>query len=231
MALPVPVAAGFARSRAGRVLSGPTGLDLNHTEKPLRVGIFGGAFDPPHHAHVALAEAASAQLRLDRLLLIPTGSAWHKARPLSPAVDRAAMAHAAFDHIAGAAIDERELRRDGPSYTVDTLRELRSEQPAAQFFLIIGGDQAASLPSWHDWNYLLAQATVAIARRPGASFDASGPLWRNEPGARWCWIDMPTVDTSATDIRDRAARGEDLRPLVPPGVARYIDQHHLYRTA
>lgn len=197
----------------------------------MRIGIFGGAFDPPHHAHVALAGAAVAQLHLERLLLVPTGSAWHKARPLSAAADRLAMAHAAFDQIPGAVVDERELRRDGPSYTTDTLGALRAELPAAEFFLIVGGDQAASLPGWHQWKELLAGATIAIARRPGAAFEPDGPAWRDEPGARWCWIDMPTVDTSATDIRDRAARGEDLRPLVPPGVARYIDLHHLYRTA
>lgn len=197
----------------------------------MRVGIFGGAFDPPHHAHVALAGAAVVQLHLDRLQVLPTGSAWHKVRPLSPAADRLAMAHAAFDGVSGALVDDREMRRTGPSYTTDTLQSLRAEWPGAEFFLILGGDQAASLLGWHGWRELLDGATIAIARRPGADVDAAGPPWRNEPGARWCWIDMPAVDTSATDIRDRAARGEDLHPLVPPGVARYIDQHHLYRTA
>jgi len=197
----------------------------------MRVGVFGGAFDPPHHAHVALAEAAVAQLRLDRLLLVPTGHAWHKARPLSPAADRLAMAHIAFDFIPGAFVDERELHREGPSYTADTLHEVQAELPAAELFLVIGGDQAASLPGWHLWKEVLAAATIAVARRPGADFEPDGPAWRDEPGARWCWIDMPAVDTSATDIRGRAARGEHLRPLVTPGVARYIDQHHLYRTA
>lgn len=162
---------------------------------------------------------------------MPTGYAWHKARPLSPAADRLAMAQAAFGFIAGAEVDPRELRREGPSYTADTLHELQAESPGAALFLIIGGDQAASLPGWHLWKEVLEAATIAIARRPGAAFEPDGPAWRDHPGARWCWIDMPPVDTSATDIRDRAARGEDLRPLVPPGVARYIDQYHLYRTA
>lgn len=197
----------------------------------MRVGIFGGAFDPPHLAHVALARAAVEQLRLDRLLIVPTGWAWHKARPLSAGADRLAMAQAAFADIAHAVVDQRELRREGPSYTTDTLAALAGELPGAEFFLILGGDQAASLLGWHRWQGVLQAATIAIACRPGADFDPAGPPWRDQPGARWCWIDMPSLNTSATDIRDRAARGEDLRPLVPPGVARYIDQHHLYRTA
>ncbi len=198
---------------------------------PLRVGIFGGAFDPPHLAHVALARAAVEQLQLQRLLVVPTGSAWHKARPLSDGTDRLAMVHAAFDGIPHTLVDDRELRRSGPSYTTDTLAELAAELPGAEFFLLLGGDQAAALLGWHRWQGVLEAATIAIAGRPGADVDPAGPPWRDQPGARWCWIDMPSADTSATDIRDRAARGEDLRPLVPPGVARYIDQHHLYRTA
>ena len=93
-----------------------------------RIGLFGGAFDPPHKAHVALARAALAQLKLDELRIIPTGQAWHKSRTLSPAADRLAMVKLAFADLAGVLIDERELHRGGASYTIDTVLALRAEQ-------------------------------------------------------------------------------------------------------
>jgi len=111
---------------------------------PRRVGLFGGAFDPPHAAHVALARAAVEQLQLDRLHIAPTGVAWHKPLVLSAAADRLAMCRLAFGDLPGIVIDARELRRDGPSYTIDTLTELRAEYPQAELFLQIGADQAAA---------------------------------------------------------------------------------------
>ena len=142
-----------------------------------RAGLFGGAFDPPHHAHVALAQAAIEQLELDRLYLVPTGDAWHKARALSPAADRLAMCRRAFAGLPRVAVDERELRRAGASYTIDTLTELHAEHPAAQWFLLIGADQAAAFHSWRLSDDILRLATIVIAVRAdtsgaGAVFDA-----------------------------------------------------------
>jgi len=198
----------------------------------LRIGVFGGAFDPPHHTHRALAAEALAQLGLAELRIFPTGDAWHKARALSPAVHRLAMAELAFEDLPGAVVDARELRRDGPTYTLDTLRELQRERPGAQLVLLMGADQAAALPSWHGWKDILALAAVAVAARQ----ETAGTPGRFDPrtlpglpvGARFETLDFDPVDTSATDIRARAARGEDISALVPPAVARYIDQHHLY---
>ena len=197
-----------------------------------RIGVFGGAFDPPHNAHVALARAALAQLGLAELRVFPTGQAWHKARALSLAEDRLAMAELAFADLPGVVVDARETRRDGPTYTLDTLRELRNERPATQLVLLIGADQAAALRSWHGWEEILSIAIVSIAHRA----DSTGAADRFDPqnlaplptGSRFESLDLPLMDISATDIRSRAVRGADISALVPPAVARYIDQHHLY---
>ena len=113
-----------------------------------RLGLFGGAFDPPHAAHAALAAVAIGQLGLDELRILPTGQAWHKARGLTPASHRVAMARLAFAGLPQAVLDEREIRREGPSYTVDTLREIAAETPGAALFLVIGADQALAFDRW-----------------------------------------------------------------------------------
>ncbi|MBT2321089.1 nicotinate (nicotinamide) nucleotide adenylyltransferase [Variovorax paradoxus] len=203
-----------------------------------RIGVFGGAFDPPHNAHVALVEAALAQLKLAELRIFPTGDAWHKHRALSPAAHRLAMAQLAFGGFERTVVDARETARAGPTYTLDTLRELQNDDPGARLVLIMGADQAASLPQWHGWQEILAIAIVAVAHRAGvvdvggtaAAFDPRilPPL---PPAARFETLELAPMDTSATDIRTRAATGVDFSRLVPPAVARYIDKHHLYRSA
>lgn len=199
----------------------------------LRIGVFGGAFDPPHNAHVALVQAALAQLGLSELRIFPTGDAWHKKRALSGGEHRLAMAQLAFEALPGAVVDARELQRAGPTYTLDTLRELQQEQPGAELVLIMGADQAAWLPQWHGWREILGMAAIAVARRPGATdgnpFDPHG-LPDLPPGARFENLTLAPMDTSATEVRTRAAQGQDFFHLVPPAVARYIDQHHLYRS-
>ena len=197
-----------------------------------RIGVFGGAFDPPHNAHVALARAALAQLGLVELRVFPTGQAWHKARALSRAEDRLAMAELAFADLPGVVVDARETRRNGPTYTLDTLRELRNERPATQLVLLIGADQAAALRSWHGWEEILSIAIVSIAHRA----DSTGAADRFDPqnlaplptGSRFESLDLPLMDISATDIRSRAVRGAHISALVPPAVARDIHRHHLY---
>ncbi len=193
--------------------------------------MFGGAFDPPHLAHVALARAAVEQLGLDELRVFPTGMAWHKARALTPGAHRLAMARLAFAQVPRAVVDEREVRRDGPTYTVDTLRELRAEYPGAQLLLVIGADQAESLDSWRESDEIARFAIISIAERarpqaPAERFDAS-----HVPGGRWHPIELPAMPLSATEIRARVAAGRPVSDLVPARVARYIDQYHLYRPA
>lgn len=196
-----------------------------------RLGMFGGAFDPPHNAHIALARAAVEQLALDELLIFPTGRAWHKARELSDAEHRLAMARLAFAEVPRATVDDRELQRQGPTYTVDTLRELRQAHPQAQLLLVIGADQAESMDSWRDSAEIARLATICIAERARPSsgnhiFDAS-----HLPAAPWQPVELPPMPFSSTEIRDMAAKGEKIGHLVPGAVARYIDHHHLYHSA
>ena len=199
-----------------------------------RIGIFGGAFDPPHNAHVALAQAALAQLQLAELRIFPTGQAWHKARALSAADHRLAMARLAFADLPGTVVDARELRRTGPSYTLDTLRELHDEQPDAQLVLILGADQGRALPTWNGWRDIVSLAIISIAHRASPT----GAAGRFDPetlpglpaGGRFEALEFAPIELSATEIRARAAQGLDIARLVPPAVARYIDQHHLYVT-
>jgi len=200
-----------------------------------RIGIFGGAFDPPHNAHVALARAALEQLELAELRIFPTGQAWHKSRGLSAATDRLAMAQLAFGDVPGAIVDAREVLRPGPTYTLDTLHELQREQPDAQLVLLMGADQAAALPNWHGWREILSIAIISVAQREkSASFNT-----RFDPqnladlpaGARFETLALAPIDLSATVIRANSAVGQDISSLVSSSVARYIDQHLLYRPA
>jgi nicotinate-nucleotide adenylyltransferase len=202
-----------------------------------RIGVFGGAFDPPHNMHLALARTALQQLQLDALYVFPTGHAWHKSRTLSPAVHRLAMAQLAFGDIPKVVVDPREIRREGPTYTIDTLNELRAEQPQAELFLLMGEDQAARLPSWHGWRDIVQAAIISVALRADST-SASSPFKPESvpefapeslPPGRFQALHLPPMALSATDIRHRAATSQGIAHLVPEGVARYIDQHHLYQ--
>jgi nicotinate-nucleotide adenylyltransferase len=189
--------------------------------------MFGGAFDPPHRAHVALARAAVRQLQLDRLVVLPTGNAWHKARTLSPAEDRLAMARLAFAEVPAVQVDERELWRSGPTYSIDTLRELQAEHPGAQLHLLMGEDQAAGFTRWHAWQEVARLAVLCVAGR--GSGEGIAQL-RSLPGVRVELLQLPPMPESATEIRARLTAGQDIADLVGPAVASYIESHHLYRT-
>jgi nicotinate-nucleotide adenylyltransferase len=190
-----------------------------------RVGLFGGSFDPVHNAHLALARLALAQLALDELRWIPAGLAWQKERALSAAADRCAMLRLALGVEPRFVLDESEVGRSGPSYTIDTVRALHQLHPQTQWFLLIGQDQYAGLHSWRDWRELLSLVTLVVAGRPGAPLTAAA-----EVAAFACqFLPLPPMPISATEVRARSARGENIADLVPPSVARYIDQHRLYR--
>jgi len=187
--------------------------------------MFGGAFDPPHRAHVALAQAAVQQLGLDRLYVFPTGDAWHKARTLTPAEHRLAMARLAFEAVPAVVVDDRELRRSGPTYSIDTLRELQAEYPAAALFLLMGEDQAAGFTTWRAWQDIAQLASLAVVQRgTGAGVASLQAL----PGVRVQPLALPPMPESATDIRNRLAGGQDITQLVDPRVASYIARHNLY---
>ncbi len=192
---------------------------------PRRVGLFGGAFDPPHSAHVAIARAALEQLKLDELRIVPTGQAWHKSRPLSPAVHRLAMVRLAFADLPGVVIDEREMQRSGASYTVDTLDALMAEQPGSEPYLVMGGDQWAAFTSWRQWQDIARKARLCVAQRPDQVLNQPQPQLAVQ------WLNLPAMPISATALREQVAGGTDLlnEPArLPPAVARYISDHHLY---
>ncbi len=202
-----------------------------------RLGVFGGAFDPPHLAHVALVEAAVAQLQLDQVRVLPTGQAWHKPRNLSDAEHRLAMTRLAFADVPQVVVDEREILRTGPSYTVDTLHELQTEYPQAQLYLLLGDDQRRSLSSWHQIGEIGRIAIICAAGRDMAvrawneesSAAPTNPPLSDTLRARIRTLEMPLMPHSATDIRVLAATEQALTGLVFPAVERYIHEHHLYR--
>lgn len=194
-------------------------------QKAARIGLFGGSFDPVHNAHVALARLAVAELRLDRLFWIPAGKPWQKQRDITPASHREAMVRLAIDGEPRFALSRIEIEREGPSYTVDTVRELAALYPGTHWHLVIGQDQYASLHTWHDFQALLRLVTVAIADRPEAPMSAD-PQVRDIPHEA---VALPMMDISSTDIRERLAHGQGIDDLVPPAVARYIARHHLYQ--
>ena len=190
-----------------------------------RIGILGGAFDPPHNAHVAMAEAAIAQFNLDTLRVIPTGDAWHKPRDLSSGVHRAEMARLAFGHLSQVSIDEIELLRQGPSYTIDTLRALSQETPEAQFFLFIGEDQGKALGTWREIEEIAQRAIICVAERELPGLPGLEVPSHHIPTQV---LKLPHLPHSATQVRERVAQGQAIDHLVPKPVALYIQRHHLY---
>ena len=192
-----------------------------------RVGMFGGAFDPPHRAHVALARLAIRELALDRLHVLPTGDAWHKSRELGPAGHRLAMTQLAFADVPHAHVDDRELRRSGATYSVDTLRELQAEHPGAQLYLLMGEDQATGFDRWHAWPEIARLAVLCVAGRGTGEGMA---VLRSLPGVRFQPLPLPPMADSSTEIRARLTAGQDITDLVAPAVASYIETHHLSRT-
>jgi nicotinate-nucleotide adenylyltransferase len=201
--------------------------------KPQRIGIFGGAFDPPHKAHVALAQTALTELELDALHVIPTGQAWHKARTLSAAEHRLAMTQLAFADLPRVVVDDREIKRAGPTFTIDTLQALQVENPGAQLYLLMGADQFAAFKQWHQWQAILEIAIICIAARARIDWAAGQFDTLKQPENRFLRLQMPEMTISATQIRQLISSGlgenQALTDLLPNPVASYIAQHQLFR--
>ncbi len=191
-----------------------------------RIGILGGAFDPPHLAHVAMAEAAMVQFQLDELRVIPTGDAWHKTRDLSPAEHRLAMARLAFGHLKQVVVDESELNRRGPSFTIDTLKDLTAQHPTAQFFIFVGEDQGKALGTWREIEEISRQAIICVAQRQIPELTNTDVSSHDIPTQA---LKLPNLPHSATEVRARVAHGQPIDALVPQTVALYIHRHHLYQ--
>jgi nicotinate-nucleotide adenylyltransferase len=198
-------------------------------ERPERIGIFGGTFDPPHVGHVAAARAVQGALGLDRLLLVVANDPWQKSphRHVTPPDERFALTEAMAEGIPGVEACRMEIDRGGPSYSVDTAEELidRAEaagQPRPELFLVIGADLVPDLGSWERAGDLRKLVTLGVVSRPAS------PAPDVPEGWRVIWVDGPQVDVSSSGVRDVLERGGDVGGLVPEGVVRCIRRRGLY---
>ena len=212
------------------------------------IALLGGTFDPVHYGHLGLAQDARRALALPEVRMLPASDPPHRPRPGASAGDRLAMLELAIARRRGLVLDDRELKRQGKSYTVLTLEELRRENRHGPLVLILGADAFRGLPTWHRWRELLALAHIAVAARPRDPFDAAlpdalVPLWRDRraadaaellasPAGRILVVTIVPRDISASAIRAAVARGgadaERARALLPPAVWDYIAEHRLY---
>jgi len=194
---------------------------------PLRIGLFGGTFDPPHIGHATVVGDVADVLALDRVLWIPAGDPPHKSRQdLTPAPLRLEMVREAIVDDVRFAVSATEIRREGPSYTVDTVREIREVYPEAELFLILGADQFASFQSWRAPEEILRMATLVVMDRNGVAAPDYVP---DVPGAeRAQFVPVTRVDVSSTQIRNTIAQGGHAVADLQPEVAAFIDAEGLY---
>jgi len=223
-------------ARAARINATPliTTLTLAMTRRPTaaeepryhdrimaRIGVFGGSFNPVHNGHVIMALCAREAAHLDGVLVVPAALSPHKQqREMLPSELRVACARAAFEGLEGFSVDTREVERGAPSYTVDTLTQLRRELPDDELFFILGGDALKSLPTWRDYPRLTELATFLWVRRPGPQPEDEAT--RPPPGLQAEPVPCPLLEISSSAIRDRRARGLPLEGWVPSSVARLL---------
>ena len=186
----------------------------------MRRGILGGTFDPPHLAHLVAGETAFRQLELDVVTFIPAGSPWQKAgRTVTDAAHRWEMTRLAVTGVDYFEADDREIRREGWTFTIDTLAEF----PDDDLVLILGSDAAAGLPTWHRSDEVVAKAVVAVMPRPGTDRSAV-----DMTGDSMVWLEAPALEVSGTRLREIRAGGGSIRFLVPEPVNAYIGANGLY---
>ena len=187
----------------------------------MRVGILGGTFDPIHIGHLIAASAVHEELNLDTVLFMPAGDPWQKHdRDISPAHQRLEMVSLAIEDDARFQVSDIELTRSGPTYAIDTVRQLKHANPQDELFWIVGSDALSGISTWHEWKAFVSEVSVVAVNRIG--HDESVPF-------DYLSVNMPEVRISATQLRDRFTRGLDTRYLVSPQVNDYIDRHGLYR--
>lgn len=191
-----------------------------------RLGIFGGTFDPPHIGHLVSAVNVRHELALDRVLLVVNNVPWQKVgqREISPAEDRFAMVEAAVADVDGLEASRLEIDAGGMSYTADTLRTLADEDPTRALFVVLGADAAAGLATWERSEEVCERATIVVVERPGAKDVA--PL----SGWRWERVEVPSIEVSSTDLRQRVTDGRPLDYLVTHEVVDCIEERGLYRS-
>jgi len=187
---------------------------------PLRLGLFGGTFDPPHLGHLVVAQDVVEGLQLDRLLFVPAGVPPHKlGREISPAEIRLEMVRALTAGNQAFEVSDAELSRVGPSYTVDTLAYFRRLYPNAEIFFVLGADQAAAFDTWREPEKVAALANLVVLAREGIQV----------PEEEFVPVPVTRLDISATGIRERVREGRSIRYLVPDEVRKIIEGNRLYR--
>ncbi|WP_042402986.1 nicotinate-nucleotide adenylyltransferase [Streptacidiphilus carbonis] len=189
-----------------------------------RIGVMGGTFDPIHHGHLVAASEVASQFHLDEVIFVPTGEPWQKdGRPVSPAEDRYLMTVIATASNPQFSVSRIDVDRKGPTYTTDTLRDLRAEHTDADLFFITGADALSQIFSWRNAEELFDLAHFIGVTRPGHTLSDPGL-----PEGGVSLVEVPALAISSTDCRDRVAAGEPVWYLVPDGVVRYIDKRRLY---
>jgi len=183
-----------------------------------KIGIYGGTFDPIHHAHLILAREARESLGLEKVTFVPAAVSPDKDSPVAPAEMRLSMLRAAIEGEAAFAIDDCELRRPPPSYTIDTVEAICSRESNAEIFYLIGSDNVDALPKWHRFSDLRKLVQFVMLDRTGSA-----------PAKHSYEVIRRKIDISGTDIRNRVASGRSIRYLVPPSVEEIIRRHNLYR--
>jgi nicotinate-nucleotide adenylyltransferase len=192
----------------------------------VRLGVLGGSFDPVHLGHLRAAESARESLQLDEVLFVPAGQPPHKGGTHASGRERFAMVCLATASHPGFAVSALELDRSGPSYTVDTLLELRAERPEAELYLIVGSDTVPEVAGWRSAERLRELATLAVVTRPGQAPPAPAV---EPPGARVALARGPGLEVSSSEVRQRLRAGLSVRYLVPDGVHDYLVKRRLYR--
>ncbi len=199
----------------------------------MNIGVLGGTFDPVHIGHLTLAEEVAGRLNLDEVLFIPAGQPWFKAdAPVSAAGHRVSMVRLAIAGRPRFRLQTMEIERDGPSYSVDTIRELKQQIAAGdELFFILGWDNLIDLPRWRQPSQLIKMCRLVAVPRIGYPVPDLAPLEAATPGLsdRLTMLDKPEIDISASVIRERVGRGLSIEHLVPGAVAKYIKDHGLYK--
>ena len=193
----------------------------------MRIGLYGGTFDPIHLGHLRAAENAREQLSLDLVAFVPAATPPHRQAPLSRAADRLEMTRLATRPYPAFEAWDTELKREGPSYTVETVDELRRARPNDAFVLLVGADTWPEIPTWREPERLLGMVEVAVVERPGYAKPSLEPPFGSTRGARS--VDGPGLPLSASAIREQARAGRSVRFLVPDAVADFIAERGLYR--
>ncbi len=196
----------------------------------MRIGVFGGTFDPIHEGHLAAAKAAMECAHLDRVLFVPSAQPPHRAAAVAPADDRLAMTRLAVHDDARFEVSDVEVKRGGTSYTADSLAALRRDRPDDQLFLILGWDAARLFRTWHEPDRVSKLASVVILDRPGLGQPKPSEVASlGLDPARVIKCHFPTPDVSGSELRRALAGGQSVAGKLPAAVERYIAEHDLYR--